>query len=812
MPWEDLKAVFRPETVRMGVLKRDPERCEHGKIATCVDACPSGNEIRDFIAVLADADELEMPVEQSLAEAWQIYTQTSPFPAVCGRICPHTCEDACYRKELEGAVSINSIERAIGDYGIDNNLKLTTLTDERRPENIAVVGSGPGGLSCAYQLARRGYSVTVYEAADKPGGMLRWGIPRYRLPAEILDAEIGKILDLGVELVCSTKVGKDVSFDELRNRYQAVYVGIGAQRGIELGLEGEDADNVLTGVDFLNRINRGERVDVGDNVIVVGGGDAAIDAARVCKRLGAQTTILYRRSVEEMPAIAEEVEEARREGAKLEYLAAPIEFMKEGNRVIRVKCIRMSLGDLDDSGRRRPVPTAGSEFEIPATAVIAAISQEPDMAGFEALAEGGWIQVAENGMTRIEGTYAGGDVIALSVAAEAIGQGRRAAEAIDRKLRGLQPEPEAETPVVKIDMWRRKDYYERYEKVERVMRRSLAVADRLANMRAEVVLPIARAEALEESSRCMSCGDCGLCIQNCPFACWEMTERGPAQKEVYACFSCYNCMVACPNDAISIVDSYHVDDGVFRSDPYPLPARMPLEPRDAAGNPDEWNAIERIVLRRRSVRNFKKKPVPEHLIRRILEAGRFAPSAGNSQPWKFTVITDKALIDEINEAAFNALSMTYHAYKDDDLVQKVLGPRYEANPNPAGYDPRIVLGGMGSIANRVAPVLLRNTPVVILIAGDTRAISGPQLNIGICGQNMTIVANSLGLGACWVGFVAVINGVPSLREKLGLKEPWRIITSLCIGYPKFRQEGIVPRELRPITWLREGAEGPEIEE
>jgi len=305
---------------------------------------------------------------------------------------------------------------------------------------------------------------------------------------------------------------------------------------------------------------------------------------------------------------------------------------------------------------------------------------------------------------------------------------------------------------------------------------------------------------------------CQLCFENCPFRVWEIVGENevPRPTEDYDCFSCYNCMVACPRDAISIVDSYHVDEGFYATDPHPLPAKMPLEPRDAEGNPDKWNAIERAVFYRRSVRNYKEQPVPEPIIRRVLEAGRFAPSAGNCQPWKFIVVTNKALIDEMNEAIYNVFSMLYNTYKNEELVTN-LAAAYEADPNPGLYDPRIILGGLGAVTRGHLPVLL-NAPVVILIAGDERAIGGPEINVGICGQNMNLVANSLGIKACWVGFSQAINMVPPLQEKLGLKPPWKINSAMVLGYPKFKQEGVVPREFRPITWFREGSEVPEIEE
>jgi len=277
------------------------------------------------------------------------------------------------------------------------------------------------------------------------------------------------------------------------------------------------------------------------------------------------------------------------------------------------------------------------------------------------------------------------------------------------------------------------------------------------------------------------CSKCELCMKNCPFRCWEKNEEGyPVLKEKYECFSCYNCMVACPNDALVIVDSYHVDDGFFKTEPYPLLPEMPLEPKDEDGNPSEWNEIEKTVLTRRSVRNFKEKPVPEPLIQRILEAGRFAPSAGNCQPWKFVVITDKEMIKEIDNVATGVLKNVATAYLNDisvkGLEEMVKGPP----PNAGSADPRLILGGMGTVGlkENVPPSL--GAPAVILLLGDERAISRPQLNIGICGQTMNLVAES----------------------KLGIEYPWICISSLCIGYPKFNQEGIVPRERRPVKWFR----------
>ena len=304
---------------------------------------------------------------------------------------------------------------------------------------------------------------------------------------------------------------------------------------------------------------------------------------------------------------------------------------------------------------------------------------------------------------------------------------------------------------------------------------------------------------------------CQFCWDNCPFRAWELVEgQEPHLVTDHNCFSCYNCMVACPRNAISVVEPYHVDSGFFATTPHGMEAKAPIKPLDADGNPADWTIIEKAVLNRRSVRNFKDKPVPEHLIRRVLEAGRFAPSAGNCQPWKFIVLTDRALMNEINEGIWAGLNMVHTMYKDDEMV-KQLAAGLELAPQPPGtFDPRLAIGGMSSIAKRYGPVLL-NAPAVILILEDERAVNAGGINVGICGQNMTLVANSLGLGACWVGFVTVASQIPPLAEKLGIVSPWKLLTSLAIGYPKFKQEGMVPREYRPVTWFRDGAPTPSDE-
>jgi len=515
------------------------------KAPPCAGHCPNGNEIRELLVTIAQAEAYGRTNEQAFELVWEKIADRNPFPAVCGRVCPHPCEDACNRTAKDGGVAINAVERFIGDFGIAKNLKLPRLHNEKRGEKVAVVGAGPAGLSCAYQLARRGYPVTVFEAFPQAGGMLRYGIPKYRLPREVLDAEIQGILEVGVELKCDCMVGRDISIGELRQQYQAVFVGIGAQKGIKLRVPGEDAPNVFSGTEFLNLVNRGEKVNVGNRVIVIGGGDTAIDAARVSKRLGAEVILLYRRTRAEMPAVKSEIEGALEEGIKIEFLAAPVEILQKNGRAVAMRAIRMQLGEPDKSGRPRPVPQPGSEYEMEASCVIAAISQEPDFQGFDSLHSGKeWIKTGDFGATPVEGIYAGGDDTELGLVTIAIAQGRFAAEAIDARFQGRPLEKtDPPTPVskekIKLD-W--------YKAAERHERKHVPVAERAPDT--EIELGLTEAEVVEEAKRCMSCGmcmDCETCWMYCSNNCFAKLPKGEHYKvKLELCNGCKKCAEACP--------------------------------------------------------------------------------------------------------------------------------------------------------------------------------------------------------------------------------------------------------------------------
>ncbi|MFH1685925.1 MAG: NAD(P)-binding protein [bacterium] len=525
------------------------------KPAPCgAEGCPNHNPIRRTLMTIQKRTELGLSEEQVFTEAFNVFAEAQPFLSVCGRVCPHPCETACNRKDKEGAVGINSLERFLGDFAIEKGLKPPMVTNDKRNEKIAIVGAGPAGLSCAYQLARRGYNVTVFEAFGKTGGMLRYGIPDYRLPQSILDAEIQRIADMGVEIKTNTMIGKEISFDQLKSDFNATFVGIGAHRGYNLRVDGEDAPNVMTGVDLLHRVNAGETVDLGSKVVVVGGGDTAIDAARIARRLGCEATILYRRTRTEMPAIEEEIVGAEEENVGIEFLAAPIEIFQNNGRATGMKCQRMELGEPDSSGRRRPVPIDGDTFDVDFTTLITAISQQPNFDGFEQFIEGkDWIKVDGKFKTQIENAFSGGDNVNLGLVIDAIYHGRRAAEAI-HEMFSHETMPQGPTgEIVHID----KMAHAFYEEKQPIRVEQVSVDDRLKVIDKEITPTFTQDQALGEAGRCMSCGMCFDCS-----TCWSLCSdsaitkpldrggfvvgRGEYHFKHDVCTGCKKCAEQCP--------------------------------------------------------------------------------------------------------------------------------------------------------------------------------------------------------------------------------------------------------------------------
>lgn len=517
----------------------------------CQSSCPNVGDIRGWIGIIAQRRKIGLSREEAYSRAWQTITDVNPFPSVLGRICPHPCESHCNRSTFEEPLAINAMERFLGDWALAQDLPLVRLEDGPPKESIGVVGAGPSGLSFAYQLARRRYRVTVYERRPRPGGMLRYGIPDYRLGPEILDAEIQRILDLGVELRLETQVGLHVTLEELRAGHDAIYLGLGAQKGRALDIPGEAGPSVWTGTEYLRRVNSGEAVELGRRVVVVGGGNTAVDAARTARRAGADVTVLYRRSRAEMPAIAQEIEDALEEGVTLLLQAAPVRLERAQHELRSLVARRIELGQPDASGRRRPIIIPNSDFAIPADSVIAAVSQEPDTAGFEALlSDGGRLTSDESGAVD-EDVWTGGDVLGPGIAAQAIVQGRYAAEALHARLRGLSPK--AKLDGVRRPIGPEKILTHFHDRKPSVRPARVPPAARLGAPAAEVTARIEEQEFLDEASRCFSCGSCFGC-QQCAMYCTAQcfTKLENAEPGLYfslsldQCQECGKCVAVCP--------------------------------------------------------------------------------------------------------------------------------------------------------------------------------------------------------------------------------------------------------------------------
>jgi len=477
--------------------------CKRLTPAPCQNACPAGIDVASYVALIAWG---------RYQESLDLIRKDNPFPAVCGRVCTHPCEYDCKRGETDKPISIKSLKRFVADFEKKVGRRPVTPVEITQREKVAVIGSGPAGLTCARDVIQKGYAVTVFEALPVAGGMLTMGIPDYRLPREEVEAEINDIRSLGVGIKTTTTIGKDLTLDDLRREYEAIFIGVGAWRSLKLKVPGEDEfEGFLDCVTFLKSVNLGKREKPGDKVVVIGGGNAAIDAARTSIRLGArEVNIVYRRSREEMPASKEEVDEAEHEGVRINYLAAPIRVLGKGGRVSGLECIRTELGEPDVTGRRRPIPIQGSEFVISADVIIPAIGQEPDLSflgeesGVKA-SKWNFIEVDPDTLqTNVRGIFAGGDVVSGPASViEAIAAGQKAAVVIDNYLRRdeLTKGQKVPKPRMLIDLIEMTEEMETYQ---RPAVPTLSIEERRKGFK-EAELSFEENTAVCEAKRCLRC-------------------------------------------------------------------------------------------------------------------------------------------------------------------------------------------------------------------------------------------------------------------------------------------------------------------
>lgn len=517
----------------------------------CQAACPIHTDARGYVGAIARGD---------VEEAIRIIHQVNPFPSICGRICTRACESACRRGQVDEPIAIASLKRFAADE--TRGMKQVLRIGPYYTEKIAVVGGGPSGLTAAHDLTLLGYKVTVFEAHNELGGMMMRGVPEYRLPKSVVKEDIDFILSMGIEAKTGMTLGRDFTIDELLKDYQAVFLALGSERSVFPRCKGIELPGIIMAVEFLKQLSQGERPYLGDRVVIVGGGHTAIDAARTCIRLGSRdVTVVYRRTLNEMPAGKVEVDEAEGEGVKFRYLTAPVEFLGKG-KVENVRCVEMRFV-ADGSKRRRLVPVENSEFEIKADAVILAVGYEPkadEIKEIELISgkKGTIVVKDETGATNIKGVFAGGDVVSGPMSLiDAIASGKRVADAVHRYLRNMPPK-EIEEPAVVRPLDER--IVNLIVKAVRQKMPTLSIEERIKTFD-EVNLGFTWQQALLESRRCLNCGAgavvsdecvaCFNCVLVCPYGVAAPGEER-AQIDISQCQACGICAAECPASAIDV--------------------------------------------------------------------------------------------------------------------------------------------------------------------------------------------------------------------------------------------------------------------
>ncbi|MEO5339881.1 MAG: NAD(P)-binding protein [Magnetococcus sp. MYC-9] len=525
----------------------------------CSDGCPAGEDIRGYHNIIRGVWKAPDPWEA----AFRRLTRTNPFPAVMGRVCPAPCQGACNRQFRDETIGINAVEHAIGEYAIEKGLAFTapTIVSGKR---VAIVGSGPGGLSCAYHLRLKGHAVTLIERDPGLGGMMRYGIMGYRVSRAVLDAEIKRIIDLGVEVRANTRLGQDVTLEQLQSEFDAVFLAVGAQKGRGIPIPGANGPGVTNAIEMLraHELDNGQ-LQVGKHVVVIGDGDVAMDAARLALRLGSRTTLLSGVSREEMKCSHYEFEEAAGEGTQVEFCVGAVEVLRDAQgQMTGLKCVRMARKVKGEEGWNHPVPffryrpEPGTEFEIEADMLVAAIGQTTDMSGLEkATGDNPFFRVDHNFQVQgLPGVFAGGDAVQIHLLTTAVGHGRKAADSIDLLLRGLPlPQPQR-ADVVRYEKlkW---DYFLPGSQKKRVFRH----VKQPQGDWGETLVALSREDAAGESGRCMSCGmcfECNQCMLFCPQDAILRFRDSPEGEVMFTeydrCVGCHICAEVCPTGYIDM--------------------------------------------------------------------------------------------------------------------------------------------------------------------------------------------------------------------------------------------------------------------
>ena len=534
----------------------------------CQMACPAGIDVPSYVTLIGQGHD---------AEAIALIRKDNPFPWVCGLICTNPCEFMCVRGRIDKPISIKYLKGFAAERAMSDGLYRNPEKAPPKNQKVCIIGAGPAGMTAAFFLALKGYGVTVLDALPVAGGMMMVGIPRYRLPREVIDREVAMIEELGVEFRLNTRFGKDVDFDQLISEgFEAFLIAIGAHDSHKIGIQGEDRyPQVIDAISYLRRVSLGDRRKPGNRVAILGGGNTAIDAARTSLRLGCEeVTIIYRRSRSDMPANEEEVEQAEEERVRFSFLTVPVEIKGQNGKVTSLRCVRTELGPEDESGRRRPVPIEDSDFELQVDAVFSAIGQRVDPTGFEALKTLEWTRrgaIKTDAMsmeTSMPGVFSAGDaVLGPATVVEAIGGGKRAADAIDRYLSGI-PQPKMPPVPVRRD---RVEFIEVPASTKMTLQRPqmpMLNDERRRVTFQQVELGYSENAVREEARRCLRCDvciRCGACVDVCrnkmgldalKLGYLNFDHQEPTDFRVTAerCILCGACAANCPTQAIRLAD------------------------------------------------------------------------------------------------------------------------------------------------------------------------------------------------------------------------------------------------------------------